>query len=740
MDVKSIEREYKEITGKLDAREVKAAVEQLSGFVKYAQEFHRMEELERCETTYKYMLLYFAQGNPDPERIKVYHDLLVSLYEVCDKTVDILLLKESPAYFYDRKRYLNYTSHSTPAQLIHAIERDFADLSLSQSVVDTSGNQELLKKQLCSLENNLSELFLQTWLSSQSDSESLDAFRKLIRSGHLSADSVCLTVSALTLSLLNRFDRNKVLLLIDAVERSEEEIRQRALVGLLLVFFKYQNRIGYYKDIRSRFGILVDDKRVINDIRNIVLSFIRSKETETISKKMTDEILPEMMKISPILRKKMSLEEWQQESGLEDKNPDWQELFEQTGLNDKLKELSQLQMEGSDIFMTTFSGLKSFSFFYNISNWFLPFTSGHSAFIQDGIPDVGKSGFFGSIVTSGVLCNSDKYSLCLSLMQMPQNQREMLAAQFADQGQELERIQSDEALLQQNKKGDTIAKQYIQDLYRFFKLHPHRADFEDVFLYPMHFHRIELLKEVLYEPVSLRIIAEFFFRKGFYSDAVEIFSQLIVFESENSELYQKVGYCYQMLEEDAKALGAYLRADMIFPDSAWTIRRIAQCYRRLKKPEEALAFYLKYDKIKPDNLNITLNIGHCYLEKKNYNEALRFYFKADYLDNGSSRSWRPIAWCSFLAGKFEQAERYYAMILQNSPSPQDWMNMGHVKWGLGKIAEALDAYLNCFRESDWDWEGFSGNFEDDVEELRMAGIGDLEVRMMLDQILYRLTD
>ncbi len=737
MDVKSIEREYNEITGKIDRKEIRAAVLQLSDFVKSAHEFHLIEELERWETTYKYMLLYFSQGNPDPDRVKVYHDLLVGLYGISDKTVDCLLMKESPAYFYDRKRYLNYSTHVSLDQLTDAISRDIADISLSRQVSDT-GRTEVQRKQRYALENDLSELFLQTWLSSHPDEGNIVAFQKLIKSDFVSVDCICLSVSALTLSLLNRFDRHKVLLLIDAAERIEEDIRQRALIGLLLVFFKYQHRISFYNDVRSRFLLFTEDRKVVNDIRNIVLSFIRSKETETISKRMTDEILPEMMKISPMLRKKMNLEEWQQESGLEDMNPDWQEIFEQTGLNDKLKELSQLQMEGSDIFMTTFSGLKSFPFFYNISNWFLPFSSEHSAFIQDGMPDMGKTGIFGSIVSSGVLCNSDKYSLCLSLMQMPHNQREMLATQFVDQGQELERLQSDEALLQHNKRGDTIAKQYIQDLYRFFKLHPHRTDFEDVFLYSMHFHRIDLLKEVLFEPESLRIIAEFFFRKGFYADSVAVFSELLVFEKENSELYQKVGYCHQMLENDAEALKAYLRAEMIFPESSWTIRRVAQCYRRLKRPEEALVFYLKYDKLKPDNLNITLNIGHCYLEKKNYNEALRFYFKADYLDNGSSRSWRPIAWCSFLAGKYEQAEKYYALILQQKPGPQDWMNMGHVKWSLHKISEALDSYLHCFNNKEWSWAIFKESFNEDLDELQIAGISNIDANMMLDQILYRL--
>ena len=61
------------------------------------------------------------------------------------------------------------------------------------------------------------------------------------------------------------------------------------------------------------------------------------------------------------------------------------------------------------------------------------------------------------------------------------------------------------------------------------------------------------------------------------------------------------------------ALDAYLRADLLNPQSKWVIRRIAGCYRSLKEPEEALKYYRRYEKLNPDNLSITISIGHCYL-------------------------------------------------------------------------------------------------------------------------------
>ena len=73
----------------------------------------------------------------------------------------------------------------------------------------------------------------------------------------------------------------------------------------------------------------------------------------------------------------------------------------------------------------------------------------------------------------------------------------------------------------------------------------------------------------------------------------------------------------------------------------------------------ALSYYHRAEKIQPENLSVQMNIGHCYVEQKDYEEALKYYFKVDYLDPEGGKAWRPIAWCSFLVGKKEQAVYRY---------------------------------------------------------------------------------
>ena len=66
----------------------------------------------------------------------------------------------------------------------------------------------------------------------------------------------------------------------------------------------------------------------------------------------------------------------------DEENPEWSEILEQSGIADKLQELTELQMEGADVYMSTFSMLKSFPFFNETAHWFLHFDPEFSA-VQD---------------------------------------------------------------------------------------------------------------------------------------------------------------------------------------------------------------------------------------------------------------------------------------------------------------------------------------------------------------------
>ena len=244
----------------------------------------------------------------------------------------------------------------------------------------------------------------------------------------------------------------------------------------------------------------------------------------------------------------------------------------------------------------------------------------------------------------------------------------------------------------------------------------------------------DILKE---DPKVLRNIGEFYFAKNHFEDAAEIFGSLLN-QEKSGELYQKIAYCHQKSGNFENALEGYLKAELYDINRLWNLKKIALCYRNLKQPAKALEYYQAAEKIDPDNMNNQLNIGHCQLELNEFDEALKCYFKVEYLAPGNKKVWRPIAWCSFLTGKKEQAEKYLKQLIEDEPNKHDFMNMGHVQWSLGNHRYALEYYQKSISQDGFSENEFLEVFEEDLPHLLTQGIENDDVPIMLDQLRYFL--
>ena len=152
------------------------------------------------------------------------------------------------------------------------------------------------------------------------------------------------------------------------------------------------------------------------------------------------------------------------DSDFSEKNPEWKKELEDSGLGKKLQEYSNLQMEGADVFHSTFSSLKSFPFFSEISNWFMPFDPAYSE-IANLFPGESQNNLLKTaILDSGHMCNSDKYSFCLSLAQIPQAQREMMMNRMGAESEEIKQLQKEAQEMNPTIDEEVISDQDIQDL------------------------------------------------------------------------------------------------------------------------------------------------------------------------------------------------------------------------------------------------------------------------------------
>lgn len=733
MTDKELKIKYSEICRNLASRKLKPAFDMLGNLIsEYGLGLFKDEHLS-LEETYHYMLKYTVEGIHDPERQKVYRKLIVSVFELSDKVNEAIRLKVSPTVEYEKKRGVKEASIEN-WEAFHTELEDFYHDKVKQ--VDEKITLKAAKEH----QQNIRKFFYHIWFADKLTTEDIEQWHKFMKSPVIMVSYKSFIITALILSLQRFFDNEKFNLLFDSYGSEEAGINQRALVGLLLNLYKYDARMPFYPAITGRLKILNEDSKFKSNLERIILQLIRSKETEKLQQRIRDEILPEMIKLSPNLKNKINFESLMEEGISEDKNPDWEEIFKDSpGLLDKMEEFSELQMKGADVFMGSFSMLKSFPFYNEISNWFMPFFPENPEIATSlDLTDQSNQSFLEAINRAPILCNSDKYSFCFSIQSMPKENREFMTQGMNAEMEQLKEMKDDAEILNPGSKVEFISNQYIQDLYRFYKLFPRKGDFEDIFNWRFDFHNKLTLGKILKEdPKVLRNIAEYYFARFHYEEALEIFEYLLEREK-NGEIYQKIAYCHQKTGNFEKALDNYLKAELYDINRLWNLKKIALCYRNLKQPAKALEYYQAVEKIDPENLTNQLNIGHCLLELNEFDEALKCYFKVEYLAPENKKVLRPIAWCSFLTGKKEQAEKYLQKLMEGEPLKHDFMNMGHVQWSLSNRNAALDYYQKSIINNGFSEKEFLEVFEEDLPHLISQGIDNDDVPIMLDQLRYFL--
>lgn len=735
MESTTIQRRVDSIRTFLKKKEIKNALDELRELVSSQQKWSFSEKLSELDTHYRYMLHYIVEGEKDPERENVYNKLIRDIYALTDDVSEQFLLQDSPMFFYEKSRIQHVRPPITVDLYAEMLAKQTDTFSFIDLLDEGTEKTDRFRQNHLAQENTIKDLFYTVYVSPRSDVELTASLERFLQNNLVPLPAKGMLLTALTLNVLQRFDAPKVIVLLDACRHPQPELSTRAIVGLIPIFQAFRSLWPYYPECIKRFKLLSDDPVFNRRFMSAITGYIQAHETEKITKKLMEEIIPEMMKLSPIIGKKINLDEWMGESGFDEKNPEWQKIIDESELNDKLQELSDLQMEGADVFHSTFSNMKSYPFFREMSNWFLPFTRHHSSL---GSLFTGKekgSLLLDTMFESHLICDSDKYSFCLSIQMMPDNYRQMLVNQLAGETDEIKKLQAEEQALNPHQKEGTLINQHIRNLYRFFKLYPRRSEFLDIFELPLNYHRIEPFHPVIRLPKNLERVALYYFEKNNFHEAISAYTMLAEEGNGKSETWQKIGYAKQMLGQIQEALDAYLHADLIEENNTWLLNRIAYCYRVLKEPTTALSYYRRLEQFRPDDLSIQLNIGHCYLELKQYNEALNYYFKVELLDTNSPRAWRPIAWCAFLSRKFDVARDYYRRIMEKKPTAHDYLNAGHVALCLGNNKKAVDFYT-LSKEKTGSMDEWKELLKDDTDELKQAGVDLAIFPFILDKMRY----
>lgn len=734
MTASQIDSTYKAIVSLLQAGKFKLAFDKTRLLVNELQWGEINDQFEEMLQNYRFMLQYFIAGVEDPDRKIIYNKLTAKLINMSSLLKEELMMRNATQFEFTQKRYFPHKLHfSSTLDLYESLLYFHQQKAMLD---DLSPDVEKESKRLRNnFEKLLPDLFSVFWLNTKIRGDEKRVFQQIMQASYPGDLEKSLLISALTLNLWRMFDEEKLLLLLDTCTHENMAVRQRALVGLCFILTKHYSLIPFYPALRNRLVVLSDETSIVENLKNIIILIIGTTETDRITKKMQEEILPEVMKISPMIKDKLDAENLMKSDEWDEENPEWNEILEQSGVADKLQELTELQMEGADVYMSTFSMLKNFPFFNETTHWFLAFDPDFSA-VHELFEKNDKS-ILAAFLNNSVICNSDKYSFCLSALQMPYSQRDMMSRTFKAEAEQLEEISKDEAILNPNLAARNIARQYIQDLFRFFRIHPHHNDFQDMFNFSLNIHQTGFF-DLLSSGSDIKIqVAEYYFTKKLYPQSIELFSELIEEQEPSAALYQKIGFAYQKNTQIQEALEAYIKSDMILPDDVWTVKKIALCYRLTGNYEKALEHYKHADFLKPHQYNTKMQIANCLIGLNRHKEALHIYSEIEKTDPDNEKLWKAISWCAFVSNNIHQADYYMEKILSSVPETTDFLNAGHIAFCKKDRSGALKYYQNSLELWDGNLQLIIDQINKDKEFLISNGILSDEIYLLLDELSFR---
>lgn len=540
MTLQEIKKFYSKSISLVLDKKISQSIEQV---MPYKDEFNINDTIQFIKQTYKLMLKYSFGGMKDPNRDKIFNQIQITLLTTINIIFKKLLIKNN--FLFTLKENINQPS---TMKMGENIANKWFDFLVYNDTLDA----------------NLKSIILENF-----DDKNVKESTK------------CLIISGLTYSSIINFDIEKLDLLTEIYLKNQDNLWQRSLVGIIMIFNRYSERIKVFGQTSKIIEKLASSENIEERYEAVVAQLIRATDTERINRKLREELMPEVSKNMPDIDDKI----------FEEQNPDWQEYFENNpNLLDKMQEFSKMQLEGADLFISTFSQLKNFRFFFKNGNWFAPFEYDNEDLQAANListDDFNVEEFAKKLEKSPFICNSDKYSFLLSVNVMPQSQKQMLKGNMGQGIDQLKEISDENRLVNKKAFDYQVITTYIHDLYRFFTLSSEGKLFSDVFSKNFINPTCLLFNKACKTSKQKRKIAEYFFNTENYTMSSRLYESISP-EDINYEILQKKGYCYQKNNDFEKALKIYLQADYLQENQAWTIKKIAFCYKKLSKLDKAI--------------------------------------------------------------------------------------------------------------------------------------------------------
>ena len=691
----------------LQAGNTGRAIRQMENYLAAWPEQHTAEKLAQVREDYDRMEAYWQQGGEDPQREDLYQRLLQRVYVLYANVMHYHRMKASP---YQNSLYtrVRQGQHDWSLATIRKEMEDFVS-NVAMLQLEPDNKRKALSETLYkNHQQQMNQLFEYVLTSRQWSDGVGSQFAEMMTSPTIDTIDQQLLIAAISLSLLNQFDMAKFRMLTEVYRLSQDEaVRQRALVGWALTASDTYRLV--YPEQRQLIVDLLRSEDTCQELTELQIQLIYCLDQEDASRTIQKEIMPDLMRnSSEMIANHIETEEERLEEVLHPEvSEERMERMEAT-----MRRMQDMQKEGIDVFYHGFSQIKRYPFFYDISNWLVPFFHQHPDIAQFVSKQEGLH-FLSKVFASNAFCNSDKYSFVIALQevlnQLPQQIREMLQrGEFSAEelGETVEQSPAYERRI------------YLMDLYRFFRLYPHREELYNPFdrkndeMGGCGFFLLELLADTPIEKSKAQIVRQL--KKHQMNYAATNLLKTFIESNRDMQYYLWIHDYDHALQLNPKHERAMLgKGRQLYDEGRY---------------EEALTWFDQLTAIYPEKINNQLYVAICLVQLERYEEALKPLFRLNYEQPDNDAVSRVLAWTLTCQGKLEQAVNIYEQLVsREQPDSDDLKNYGYCLWLQGQVGKAVELFRQCCQHH----EQTPIDKFFDVEWLKKRGITMVDINMML---------
>ena len=672
------------------------------------------EKLETLRSEYDLMADYWMQGATDPERDGQYNKLLQRIYVLM---ANIAIHRHLSATSFLQQLHSNARLTWHPMNL-ETIRQEMENFVSEVAMLELEPEHTRKEKSLTlykAHQQQMNQLFNYMLTSNIWSEGTGRMMEELLASPTIDAIDQQLLVSAVMLSLMNRFDIVKFRTLVGVYRRStDEHVRQRALVGWVLGID--DDMMAIYPEQRTLIEELLKSKRTCAELTELQIQMIYTMDAEKDTNTVQQEIMPDILKNNSFRITKDGIEEMEDDALEDVLHPDASEQRMEK-LEQSFQRMIDMQRKGSDIFYGGFSQTKRFPFFYDISNWFVPFFIQHPDIAQF-VEKFEDNRFLTSIMSKGPFCNSDKYSFVIAFQQvvnqLPESMRQAMKRGEASMGD----------MTMDNEEQQTpafIRRNYLMDMYRFFRLFPNRQALINPFL----------------QTGAQVAICCFFCSKVFNQTPLDAHKPEVVRVMKKHLYDYEAEMLLDSFPESMRDVQYYLWKEdysdalRLDPDNERALSARARFYFSEGLYEDANDDYERLLLLHPNKVSYMLNKAVCLVNMDEYEDALKLLYQLNYEHDEDVNIQRVLAWALICDGKMKQADKLYQQLTSNdSATSEDYLNKAYCQWLMGRIKEADACFDQYFILGGDYYEAFNNR-----EWLHQRGISDTDIRLMQTMVM-----